>query len=242
MNSKYLNDSKVAVSFLTVLVSLLSYTFLARRSAAFTFFGFMIASWIFAVVGRSNKMVFKLFPLAIVTSIFMFLLWPENILSLTEKVRERAFDDTRSELFAAFFLEMDNFTFFGKGMNGTYYYPMEESPQDDGIVYAAEVYRNNIENGYLQLFLNGGVVNVVLFILVLVPAAWNGIFMSSNLFVKTCGTMILLWLLDMFFYGLPTLSLHYVLIWICVGICFKSSIRERTDDEIISKFEKHNLN
>jgi hypothetical protein len=136
---------------------------------------------------------------------------------------------------------MEDHMVFGKGMNGTYYYPMEETEQDDGIIYPEEEYRNNIENGYLQLLLTGGIVHVVLFLLILLPAAINGIFRSQNQFSMAAGVMVLLWLIDMCIYGLPTLSFHYILVWICVGICYKTSIRNKTNDEIRSEFQELNL-
>jgi hypothetical protein len=111
---------------------------------------------------------------------------------------------------------------------------------DDGVTRTDVVdNRNIIENGVLQLILNGGIIHVVLFFLVLIPASINGIFKSSNLFTKACGAFILLWLIDMFVYGLPAFGLHYILVWISVGICYKSSIRTKTDDEIKSEFQKY---
>jgi hypothetical protein len=115
------------------------------------------------------------------------------------------------------------------------------SGEIDGEIYQAVQYRNLIENGYLQLLLTGGIIHIILFLLVLLPAAIKGIFMSSNQFTKACGVVIFLRLLDMFFYGLPSFTLAYILVWICVGVCYKTSIRRMTNDEIRSEFKKIGL-
>jgi hypothetical protein len=156
------------------------------------------------------------------------------------KMESRISEDTRSELFRMFFKDLNDHLAIGKGMNSTYYFPLWNE-EIDGVVYGAVQYRNLIENGYLQLLLTGGLVHIILFLLVLVPAAIKGIFMSSNQFVKACGILVLLRLIDMLFYGLPTLSLWYILVWISVGVCYKTSIRNMTNDEIRCEFNKINL-
>lgn len=184
---------------------------------------------------RSQKLVFKVLPFLVLGGSFIFLIpnWFSD--KLLHKMNERLLEDTRTGLFEEFYAQMHDDQLFGKGMNGTYYFPMAESIQDDGIVYSAETYRNIIENGYLQLYLTGGILHIILFVLVLLPAAIVGIFFSSNSFTKACGIMIFLWLIDMFLYGMPTLSIHYVLVWISAGFCFKKSIRVKTDAEIFNE-------
>lgn len=232
LNAKYLSNKIVNVSFFVLLISALSYTYFARRSGAFTLYVFLFAGYVFNLFSKSGKYIFKILPVLAIGGIF-FLLIPNSFSkALLKKMDERLLEDTRTSLFDEFYRDMNDHMIFGKGMNGTYYYPMEESIQDDGTVYSAVIYRNTIENGYLQLLLSGGILHIILFVLLLVPASLLGIFNSSNVFARACGLMILLWLIDMFMFGLPTLSIHYVLIWICVGICFKKSIREKSDEEI----------
>ena len=156
---------------------------------------------------------------------------------LLTKMAGRISEDTRSGVFEMFFYYLKDDKIFGNGMNGTYYCPLWDAVVD-GEFFAAVKFRNIIENGYLQLYLTGGIVHIVLFVLVLLPAAMMGFFMSSNQFVKACAVLIFLRLLDMFFYGLPTLTLSYVLVWICAGVCYKKSIRIMTNDEIRNEFKK----
>jgi hypothetical protein len=125
---------------------------------------------------------------------------------------------------------------FGKGMNGTYYFPVGGEIPDENITFSEVDYRDIIEIGYLQLLLSGGIIHVVLLLMVLLPAAILGISRSLNLFSKACGLIILLWLVDMLIYGLPILSLHYIFVWICVGICYSPGIRNMSEDAMRSQF------
>jgi hypothetical protein len=59
-----------------------------------------------------------------------------------------------------------------------------------------------------------------------------GLFYSKNTFGKAAGMWILLWI----FYLYPTVnngfSMHYILVWMCVGFCFSKKMRELTDGQI----------
>jgi hypothetical protein len=241
LNAKYLSNKRVTVIFILILISLLSLIYVARRNGIVTISGFILAGYFINILTKSRSVLFRLFPLIIICAIF-FLVGHSNFTSnLTMKLTVRLKEDTRSGLFEMYFLDMSDYMIFGKGMNGDYYFPMEESVSEDGVIQSEVIYRNVIENGYLQLLLTGGIVHIVLFLLLLLPAAILGIFKSSNQFTLASGVLILLWLLDMFIFGLPRLSLHYIVVWICVGICFKPSIRRMTNDEILKEFQKAKL-
>jgi len=232
LNATYLSDRRVFISFLIVFISILSLTYLARRSSLVTLVGFVISSYFLHLANKSRSNFFRYFPLIIVIVTLILYSFDNVSERLTRKMTERIYEDTRTELYEMFFFDLKDDILLGKGMNGTYYYPFGEDSEADGIVFGAIEYRNIIENGYLQLFLTGGILHIILFSMILLPSAFKGIFDSSNQFSKACGILILLQLIDMFLYGLPKLSLHYILVWICVGVCYKSSIRRMTDNEI----------
>ena len=240
MNGKYISNTKLNVSFFVAFISLLSLIFLARRNGIVTFGGFIVAGWFLNDSNRSKTILIRIFPLIIGVVVVVLLSFPNLTNSLTKKLSGRLLEDTRSDVFEMYFIDMKDHMLFGKGLNGSYYFPTGGDLMDDGVTRTDVVdNRNIIENGILQLTLNGGIIHVVLFFLVLIPASINGIFQSSNLFTKACGAFILLWLIDMFVYGLPAFGLHYILVWISVGICYKSSIRTKTDDEIKYEFQKY---
>jgi hypothetical protein len=241
MNATYMDYKKVNITFLIISISLLSVIFLARRNAILTLMGFIISSYFLNISNHSKLLLFKFFPVLIGLILLILSYLPNYSSVLTSKIEARASEDTRSGLFEMFFFQMKDDLAFGKGMNGTYYYPTGGELEDEGITFADQDYRNLIENGYLQLLLNGGIVYIILFILITLPAALIGIFKSSNQLVKSCGVLILLWLLDMFAYGLPRFILHYILVWISVGICYSTKMRSLTDDEIRTEFKNVGL-
>ena len=240
LNARYLRNRKVTLSFVLMSISLLSLIYVARRNGVVTISGFILAGYFINVWNKSRSFIFRFFPMIVCCAVFLMLSLTTFTTNLSAKLQARITEDTRSGLFKMFFVEMDDYMVFGKGMNGDYYFPMEEREYEDFTETAVE-YRHIIENGYLQLLLTGGIIYIVLFLILLLPAAFLGIFKSSNQFTMACGMLILLWVVDMLIYGLPRLSLQYILIWICVGICFKPSIRRMTNDEINTEFQKANL-
>lgn len=230
----YIKEFRINLSFIVILIALFSFTYLARRNNVVTILGFIMFSYILNIRSSNRPMLFKIYPIILVLGTLIVLSYS----SITQKIKERISEDTRSELLTPFFIEMDNYAVFGKGLKGTYYYPMSGGLTEEGVTFTEVEFRDIIEVGYLQLFLNGGIIHVVLYLLILLPAAFNGIFRSKNLFSKASGLIILLWLVDMVIYGVPYLSYHYVFIWICVGICYKPSLRLKTEDEIRNEFLK----
>jgi hypothetical protein len=239
LNATYLSNRKVNVSFLIIFISMLSLTYLARRSGFATLVGFAISAYFINLLNKSKSKIFRLFPLiAIICTFLLFSQFFENSRELLlNKMASRLSEDTRTGVFNAFFYYLRNNLPFGMGMNGKYFCILWDA-EVDGVFFEATQYRDIIENGYLQLLLTGGIVHIVLFVLVLLPAAFRGIFMSSNQFTKACGMIILLRLADMLFFGLPALNLSYILVWISVGVCYKTSICRMTNDEIRNEFNQ----
>jgi hypothetical protein len=114
----------------------------------------------------------------------------------------------------------------GKGMNGEYYCPIVINVNDPSGN------RNVIETGYLQIALNGGLVTLLLFGLILIPAVYKGFFKSNNILSKGAAMLILLWIVALY----PTIgtafTMHYILVWISVGICYSKKITEMSDSTI----------
>ena len=234
LNANYLNNRKVIFTFIIILITLLSLTYLARRNGLLTLSGFLFFAFFLNEFNRPRSLLFRLFPIIIIGTIFLFFYSESLTTTLGGRLVARFFEDTRSVLFQMYYIDMVDNMVLGKGMNSIYYAPMPEMAID-GIIIDPVEYRNIVENGYLQLLLTGGFIHIFLFLLVLLPAAFLGIFKSSNQFTKACGVLIFLWLIDMFVYGLPRLSIHYILIWICVGICYTSTIRNLTNEKINSE-------
>jgi len=245
LTSLYFNNKKVLILFIIVFLATLSVIYLGRRSTSSVLLEFIAFSYLLNIRTKSPSFVFKWLPLIMATCVLVILNIPQFSASLTEKMEDRLLEDTRSDLNQNFLKEMRNYMYLGKGLNGTYYYPMTfndfEDEKDAGVNFVDDVYRNNAENGYLQLLLSGGLLHIILYVMILLPAALLGIFKSSNHLSKACGSLVFLQLINMFVVSMPSLSILYILIWIAVGICYKNSIRNLSDLEIKSALAKATL-
>jgi hypothetical protein len=113
----------------------------------------------------------------------------------------------------------------GKGINGKYYCPIVINVDGSSD-------REVIETGYLQIILKGGLTSIILMGLILLPAVYKGLFKSKNVLAKGSGMFILLWMLYLY----PTIgvgfTMHYILVWVSVGICYSKQICDMDDGEI----------
>lgn len=136
--------------------------------------------------------------------------------------------DSRSKVVKEFINNMEKSPYLitGSGAAGTYKsYLFKKN-------YSKISQRPNIENGYLQLVHKGGIVMLVLFLLLAVPAAFVGILYSNNWFTRTTGFLVFGRLIDMVPYGLPWSDPSYILFWLCVGACLNPRFRRMSDAEI----------
>lgn len=241
MNARYLSKKKTWVVLGAILISVLSFTYLARRNAIVSYGGFLAFGLFFWFKSLSLPKFVKTLPIiaiVVASAVFAYDYIPP---SLTAKLNERLNEDTRSDLFDNFFRAMEDHMVFGKGMNGKYYSPIDEMETEDGVRFDEVTNRDVIENGYLQLLLNGGIVYISLFVLFLLPATILGFFFTKNQFTQACAAIILLWMIDMFIFGLPRLTLEYIMVWVAAGICYKKDYRRKTNDEIQESFENYGL-
>ncbi|MEP6725377.1 MAG: hypothetical protein ABJC98_06165 [Bacteroidota bacterium] len=226
----YHNAKKKIVAVAAILLALYISTMLARRNIMLTNINFIVFGFLcflLFVKGQSTKKLLSIYGFFIIVMAGMYFFQQQKKTSF-KLITSRVKDDSREYVFNQYFTSMEDYMWFGKGLDGTYYCPLVT---DDIDIDAVE-YRDLIECGYLQVILKGGYVNLALFLAIMVPAVFLGLFQSRNVFSKACGFIILLWLIDMGPYGLPTLSLRYILVWICVGVCYNKNIRLYGEDEI----------
>ncbi len=223
---EYHNKKRQVVAFFTVLISLLISTITARRSIMLTFINFIVLSLIIFALSKSQSIKSKIYILTIVisTTFIAYNIFFKYQDVLFSKITERFGDDTREAVITAFISDMSTDDWiYGKGYNGQYYAPGIELNKDN---------RWFIESGYLQTILKGGIINLVLFLLIAIPAAYLGIVKSNNILSKAAGTIVLLWLIDMILWGMPGLSIRYILLWTSIGICYSKVIRGFSETEI----------
>lgn len=223
---EYQNNRKRIIAFLSVILSLFISTVMARRNIMLTFSNFLLFSLLIFLFNSKQSFRNKLSLLTIITisTIFLYGLFFTYQDKLFSKISTRLSEDTRSIVVDAYMADMSIKDWIvGKGFNGSYYCP--------GVVQGDDN-RTIIENGYLQTILKGGFVSLILFILIAISATYLGIVKSRNILSKASGLIPLLWLIDMFVWGMPAFNIRYILLWLAIGICYSDDIRKLTDSEI----------
>lgn len=149
---------------------------------------------------------------------------------------ERGDDDTRTGVELYFYNDMKTKDWIaGKGILGSYYCPdISESQQTN--------FRDDIETGYLQMILKGGIVSLIFFLLITIPAIIKGIFFSRNTLAKASGIWILLFLSTLYPRDETKFSANYILVWMSIGLCYNKNLRNMDEQEIFGFLKKENKN
>jgi hypothetical protein len=142
---------------------------------------------------------------------------------------ERLYEKTRSGVEKDFYRDMNQFDWvWGKGFDGEYYCPGIDA--GDGKF---STYRGVIETGYLQFILKGGVINLFLFLLIMIPAGIKGIFFSNNWLSRAAGIWIILFIGFSYPIVINSFNMNYLLMWLSAGVCYQPDIRNLPDQEIL---------
>lgn len=223
---EYHNNKRQIIALLGVILSLFISTVMARRNIMVTF-GNYILFYIIIILFNSSQSVrnkiyiFLMLLFMSIAGYYVFVKYQDVVFS---RISERIGEDSRQYIYNSFMDDMSTEDLiYGKGFNGTYYAPNIEENID---------HRSIIESGYLQTILKGGLLSLFLFLLIALPAAFLGLVKSKNILSKASGAIVILWLIDMFPWGMPAFSIRYILMWICIGICFSKEIRDLSDTEI----------
>jgi hypothetical protein len=231
LNLEYQKNKRKILAVSAVLLSLFISTIMARRNIMLTFSNYIIFS-IILMIFNSRKSILKKISILIVLLLttalvyYTFIKYQDDMFG---KISERIVDNSREGLLEAFFTDMSSSDFiFGKGFNGSYYAPGNEAEKE---------YRTVIECGYLQMLLKGGLINLILFLLITIPAIYKGIFKSNNTLSKASAIIVFLWLVDMVPWGMPGLSIRYVLLWTCIGICYSKEISIISENDSINSLK-----
>ena len=182
----YHSNKRRILAISVVLLSFFISTVLARRNIMLTFSNYILFSIILLLFNSKQSIINKILIILIVLSSFIgaYFIFNKYQDVLFARITDRLEQNTRDQIFTGFFSSMSTQDLiYGKGFDGTYYAPTIE--END--------YRSIIECGYLQTILKGGIVNLALFLLIAVPAAFLGIVKSNNTIAMAAGTIIILW-------------------------------------------------
>jgi hypothetical protein len=216
------------IAWLTILVALLINSILARRNQV-VYFGTIIFLTILinlfteSGLARRRRMYFLFGILVIFTIVFVFVLSNRgkfnNLIERTATGME-----SRSSQIEDFNMDLGankKDLILGRGMFGSY-----------KVTHTLNRFyeqRQGIENGYLQLILKGGLVYLLIIIIISIPAIYKGFFKSKNILCKAFAAIILTYFIDMIGFGVPTLTLKFIFIWVGIGVCYSNKMREYSD-------------
>lgn len=140
--------------------------------------------------------------------------------------------DTRTFLFEELFADMSNTELItGRGVLGTYYSPYFQYTTDHGLG-GDNPDRSVSEVGYLFMILKGGYILLTLYLLILIPAAYLGIFKSHNMIARMCGYFILLYLVLWALSYSPTFVPKFIVLWMAAGTCISPTARNMKIERI----------
>jgi len=213
---------------IVILVTIFFAIFRARRGLIFMCATTLASMGMIYIISTKKKslIIFVAVFLAAVGSLFM-----SNVKmpSMFNYLMDRGEEDTRSGVEVWMYADMStNDWVIGKGIKGKYYCPVVENVNDEEGVG----YRDNIETGYLQIILKGGIVSLALLLGMFLPAVYKGFFKSKNVFTKAAAMWILLWIVYLYPGGGMVFNMNYILVWVAAGICYSEQLRNLSDATI----------
>lgn len=222
------------LAFLVVIISVLFAVYRARRALIIMMLTPLIISYILYLYSQKKSFIIALVPFLL---IFIFVnftgnTFDKNTPKIFRMLSDRGAEDTRSGVENCFYEDMTPVDWIiGKGINGKYYCP--------GIDLGTKTdYRSMIETDYLNIILKGGIISLVLVLIIAIPALIKGLFYSNNILSKAAAIWVLLWLMELYPANVTTFSLHYMLFWVSIGICYSNVLSETSDHELVSIFSR----
>jgi phosphatidylserine synthase len=215
-----------------ILIDLLLTIYRARRGLVFICSITIVFSFLLYLVLSRTKLLIVVFSILLAFFALNFIsAYTHNKNNIFTFLVERSEEDTRTPVEECLFADMGTQDWvIGKGLKGDYYCPYVDEDDITG-------YRDSIETDYLNIILKGGVINLGLLLLILVPAIFKGLFYSRNTLSKAAALWILLWMICLYPANVATFTLNYILVWISVGICYSRDIRNMPD-EVLKEYFK----
>lgn len=235
MNFDLLSKRYKVLVIITLLSILFIAVFRARRGLILIQLSIISISFILYFV-KSNRKLGILFS-SIFLLLFLVTYFSSNTdlleLSFLENISERGFENTRNYVENCFFKDMTSMDWVvGKGFNAGYHCPgIDDAIFKDGI-------RTVIETDFLQLIMVGGVINLFLLFLCILPALYLGLFDSNNIMVKSFVLWVFIWMISLYPANVYSLNLYHISVWICVGFCYSKSFRKLSQEDIRIYFLK----
>lgn len=218
----YLNTKQRWIIIITYTINVLVCILCARRGdLAMSLLLVVFCLWMYFNKGKNTQKVGIVFLTVFIVGLY-FAISSSSIFTF---LGTRGFEDSRSDVEESMFLSMNSFElWFGKGLNGTYYW---RAIQSDRFL---------CETGFYNIVLKGGYLMAVTYVILMIVPAIKGIFRSKNTFCKAGGLYILWNLIYLYPSGLLSFNIRFFFIWMWVILCSIPSVREMSDYEIKLKY------
>ena len=230
----YFYQKRRVVVYLSIIVLLLL-SYLISQRANIIFFALTVSFYIFEyyrqpIIRYFKKIIFSVKLVVILLSlVFTVVYFSDSIFNKT------MLRDTRTFLAVELFLDTSlQERVLGRGVLGTYYSPYFKhwNKTNEG---GDSPTRSVNEIGYLHMMLKGGYIMIGLYLLILLPAAFLGIFRSNNIIARMSGYYILLYLLLWLVCYYPVYNAEYILLWMAAGSCISSKVRAIPNQDLLIK-------
>ena len=234
MTFPYQTKRTKIIVLIVLIVSVFFSILRARRALLIMTLSPLMISYILLLYTQKKKNLLIFFSVLFGIFIVLFSYNEYNVKTpaIFKLLSDRATSDTRSGVEDSFYRDMETQDWIiGKGINGRYF-----SPGLD--VGTSTNYRYMIETDYLNIILKGGIISLALMLLIAIPAIIMGLFYSKNILSKAAAIWILLWVIELYPANVSTFSMHHILLWISIGICYSKVIKgipEATLQKIFSQ-------
>jgi hypothetical protein len=228
----YQSNRTKYIALFVLVVSLIFSLIRARRALIFMTLSPIILSYILYLYEQKKMYLTLIIPYIIGSFYFLvgFKSIDINNYKLFNLFSERLTEDTRSGVEEYFYKDMSTTDWIiGKGINGKYFCPNID-------LGGLSNYRIMIETDYLNIILKGGIISLGLLLVIAIPAIIKGLFYSKNILAKAAAIWISLWLIELYPANVTTFSLHYLLFWISIGICYSKHIRNLSEKTLKTTF------
>lgn len=205
-----------------------------------------LAIFVFSLTKLCMSKIVKIvvFVMAISVPIYFLMLFVSTGYSVfeqssaTEQVSQigaQKSGDTRTFLYEEIFDDLtDNDAWIlGKGINGTYYSPFFDQKHIDSD--AAD--RKLAEVGFLDYLLKGGLVQAILYSLLLILAIYYCYFHSNSRSMVLIGSILITHYVLLFVEDVPRYDLYNFAMWFCIGMAFSPALLEHDDEFFQDQFD-----
>ena len=232
MNSSFTKQKYVVTAFIAfILATSFSMTFGRRSTSMYGLIFLLFGAYMFIKNPEYSLKIKRRFILFI--SLFAIIAAAIS-LSHFSYLFERGLQDTRSSVNDAFHQDMDTLDYiFGRGLNGTYYDPMN-------IFDHISNRRPGHETGYLNLILHAGLLFLIPYVMISLRAFHKGFFKSNNHLAKSFALYILINTLMLLIGSYPAFNLRFFILWIGILMCNNRYLRSMNNADIKEIFKLGN--